>query len=477
MRRWALLAAVALAVRVTAAWWLGPGPFGPDGPGAQAAATLGGHPYPLHPFLIGVFGARPLSILAGVVTVLAAAALGVRWGRCFWGPGLAAACAPLLVYPSALAGGDALAISLATLGLALAAGGRGLAGGVIAAASVWAKPIALPLLPLLLVTPAPWLAGVGAGATLIVGQGVLAPLLTPKPRAGILGSWWVSSDGVPPGPDAWVELCLAGVQRLWDLPHWTGHPVLGLLALAGVLAWQRGRMRRAQVAVVAAVGLVLTAAVLGDVLRPRYLGAASVPLTVLAGIAVGRVAPLALGLLWPTAALITQVSALRAVEEELPQRPVVQSLAVDAASEFRDAGVCGGTELRDLAAQLAQELPQGAEVVALRLRDGRQNDLLWPLQASRPDLRATVFHRGCCADLGPGACAAGLRFHLEAGGVLVAPIPDGDCQTERLDPGEAVLLPAIAPLLGAGERFGWVQMPGTGRRDDACRAVGPGPGR
>ena len=107
--RWFLLAFFALVVRAAAAWWLGPGPFGPDGPGVEAAAVIGGHPYPLHPILAGLFGARAVSVMAGIVTVLACTALGQRWGRCFWGPGLTIACAPLLVYPSALAGGDALA--------------------------------------------------------------------------------------------------------------------------------------------------------------------------------------------------------------------------------------------------------------------------------------------------------------------------------------------------------------------------------
>ncbi len=471
MKRWFLLAALALAVRWTAAWWLGPGSFGPDAPGAEAAVILGGHPYPLHPIGIQLLGARGLSVISGVVTVLACAALGLRWGRCFWGPGLAAACAPLLVYPSALAGGDAAAIALASVGLALAAVGRGFAGGVCAAASLWAKPIALPLIPLLLVTPSPLLAGAGAGATLLVSKGLLAPLLAPKPRAGLLGSWWVSSDGIPPSVGAWRDLLFAGVERLWDLPHWTGHPVLGLLALFGVFAWQKGRIRRALVWATAAACLALTATLLGDVLRPRYLGAASLPLTVLAGIALGRVAPLALTLLWPTAALITQVAALRATEEGLTERLVLDSFAVDAAAEFRDGGVCGATELRATAATLASDLPLRHEVVALRLRDGRQNDLLWPLQAARQDLRVTVFHAGCCDDLGAGACAAALRFHLEQGATLVAPLTDHGCTTALVDPGEAPLLPALAPLLVPGSRYGLSRHKGVGSHADACRAV------
>lgn len=469
--RWALLAGLALAVRLAAAWWLGPGPFGPDGPGAQAAAVLGGHPYPLHPLAIGLVGARGVSLVAGTVTVLACAALGERWGRRFWGPGLAAACAPLLVYPSALAGGDALAVALAAVGLALAARGRGLSGGFLAAASLWAKPIALPLMPLLVLTPAPALAALGAGLGLGLSSALLQPLLSPKPRAGLLGSWWASTDGLVATPGQLPELLIAGVERLWELPLWTGHPVLGGLAVIGVLATGRGRRRRALIGLGAAACLVATAAVLGDVLRPRYLGAASVPLTVLAGLALGRVPWLALGLLWPTLALVSQVAAVRTTDDDLAARPVLTTPPVDAQAEFMDAGVCGGTELRELAAGLASTLPTGAEVVALRLRDGRQNDLLWPLQAARPDLRLTVFHQGCCGGLDPVDCAAALRHHLDSGGSLVAPLPAAACRTPLTDPGESLLVAPLAPHLAPGLRHGRLDRPGPGRRVDACQAI------
>ena len=53
-----LVAVVALMLRILSAWWLGPGPVGPDGPGALAAAELGGHPYPLRPLVIAVFGCQ-----------------------------------------------------------------------------------------------------------------------------------------------------------------------------------------------------------------------------------------------------------------------------------------------------------------------------------------------------------------------------------------------------------------------------------
>ncbi len=477
MRRWLLLGAIALVVRLAASWTLGPSPFGPDAPGAAAAAVLGGHPYPLHPWLIGLVGARPLSLAAGVLTVWACASLGESWGKAFWGPGLVAACAPLLVYPSALDGGDALAIALASSGLALAARRHGLVGGALAAASVWAKPLALPLVPLLLFTPAPVSAAAAAVATLGLSRTLLAPLLWPKPRAGLLGSWWASSDGAPPPLGAWPELAWAGVERLWELPVWTGHPVLGLLALVGALAWAPGRRRRLGLWLAAAACLAGTAAVLGDVLRPRYLGAASVPLAVLAGIALRPVAPAALLLLWPTAALLTQVGAFRAAEEGLSPPPRVAWPPVAADAEFRDASVCGGLALRALAEELAAELPEGHEVIALRLRDGRQNDLLWPLQAHRPDLRATVFHAGCCQDLGPGACAARLRFHLDQGATLVSPTPGAPCESEQVDPGEAPLAEAVAGWLGAGDRVAHLTVPGGGVARDACRAVGARPAR
>ena len=113
--RLGLVALVALFVRALAAWWIGPGPFGPDGPGALAAVELGAHPYPLHPLLIGwVGGPRLLSVLMGSLTAVCGGLLGRQLGLGILGPGLAVATAPLMLYPSALAGGDAAALGVAS---------------------------------------------------------------------------------------------------------------------------------------------------------------------------------------------------------------------------------------------------------------------------------------------------------------------------------------------------------------------------
>ena len=104
----------------------------------------------------------------------------------YWLPGLAVAAAPLMVYPSALAGGDAAALGVAAVALVLARR-HPLAAGLIFAASLMVKPVTFPLIlvlaarhPLALVTALPALAAPA-----------LAPLVQPSPRRGCwgVGGW------------------------------------------------------------------------------------------------------------------------------------------------------------------------------------------------------------------------------------------------------------------------------------------------
>ncbi len=480
---------IAFALRALAAWWIGPGTFGPDGAGATAAVALGGHPYPLHPLLIRLsLSAQWLSVFSGALTAVAAGMMGTALGRGPWGAGLAAAAAPLLLYPSALAGGDAPAIGAAALGVALAWAGLPGVGAALAACSLGIKPVSLPVLPLLLVAlplaaeraregRRARAAGL-AGARLLLGAclgavpflDALRPLLRPRPRGGLLGTWWLSTDGAPPALAEWPGVLWHGVELLAAVPTWTGHPVVGLLAVTGAL-WPGPRRReRVLAAALGGASLLAVAALLGDRLDPRYLGAPSLLLTVLAGCALTaharwRAPWLALALAWPALAVVSQVAAVRAAEEAGPERPAVPWPGVAAQALYRDGGVCGGEALRTIAAALARELPPGAEVAALRLRDGREGELRWPLLAARPDLKLTVIHRGCCGGEG---CEDRLTDYSPE--VLVVPGDLSHCATEVVDFGELELARALArPESGAP--FAVVRGTGGGAAPDACAAM------
>ena len=414
--RLGLVALVAVVVRALAAWWIGPGPFGPDGSGALAAVELGGHPYPLHPLLIGLVGGpRLLSVLMGSLTAVCGALLGRQLGLGILGPGLAVAAAPLMLYPSALAGGDAAALGVAAVSLVLARR-HPLAAGLAFAASLMVKPVTFPLIlvlaarhPLALVTALPALAAP-----------VLAPLVQPKPAAGLLGSWWLANNGAPAMPDV-----VLGLKRMWAVPFWTGHPVLGGLA-AGCAAWalKDRAWRPAAVLLAGAAGLLAVLSIVGDAARPRYIAAASFPLAVLAGGAVRRVPWAALGLLWPAFGVVSAVAGVRAMEEALPSKPLVPFPQVDATQEYLDSGVCGAGELRALATELAETLPRGAQVSVMKLRDGRDGELRWPLLATRPDLDLRQVH----AD------------QPDAAGVYVRPANPERCSTPVVDFGERALM-------------------------------------
>ena len=411
-QRLGLVALIALALRLLAYAWVGPGPFGPDGPGALAAVQLGGHPYPLHPLLIGLVGGpRLLSVLAGTLTAVCAGLLGRQLGLGISGPGLAVAAAPLMLYPSALAGGDAAALGVAAVAL-VQARPRPLLAGLLFGTSLMVKPVTFPLiLPLAALNPWTLLTAVPALALPALG-----PLIRPKPAAGLLGSWWLASNGAPAFPD----LAL-GFKRMVELPFWTGHPVMGALAAIGCgRAWRRWLVAGAAMAAVWAV-----LSVVGDAARPRYIAAASLPLALLAGGALRRVPPLSLGFAWPALGVISAVAAVRALEEDLPPRPVVPFPAVDAGQEYLDSGVCGASELRGLAIELAATLPQGAEVDVLRLRDGRDGELRWPLLSARPDIRVRVVSG--TEDIGP---------------LYVGPANPRRCATALVDPGEEALMHA-----------------------------------
>jgi len=472
-----LVTVVALAVRAAAAWMLGPGAFGPDAAGAEAAVVLGGHPYPFHPWLLGLVGdARVLNVVAGSLTAGAAAWMGQKIDAGPWGPGLVVACAPLLVHHSAMAGGDAAAVAAMSVAVALAWNGQLLVGGCLAGLALGIKPLALPLLPLLFVAMP--LRGGGTFLMLCIGLAIglvptfstLAPLLDPHPNAGLLGSWWLANDGAFARPEDWPRLLRGGMALLWEVPVWAGHPFLGGLALLGA-AWP-GPNRRARVVafLVAAISLWLTASLLGDRLRWRYLAPATVGLSVLAGMGLHRAPWAALGLLWPTAALVSSLGTLRAQEDQITAPPAIPFAdRIDARPMFEDASVCGAAQLRVLADELAVTALQDSEVVVIRLRDGREGDLTWPLQAARPDLRITRFHAGCCGERTD--CSVGLLAHVMDGATLVVPAEVTGCTTELLGPAEQEI---ARPLSAVGTARGiWrvLEVEGPASQQDACQAV------
>ena len=109
---------LAMFVRLICSVFIGAGTFGPDGSGVEAAVELGGHPNVLFPVLVDFFGgSRGLSAFSGAATAVACAKMGERFGGRLLVCGFMGACAPLLVAPASMSGGDAPAIALGGLGL------------------------------------------------------------------------------------------------------------------------------------------------------------------------------------------------------------------------------------------------------------------------------------------------------------------------------------------------------------------------
>ena len=393
-----VLMLVALGVRVAGALLIGPSPFGPDAPGIAAAVELGGHPYPLHPLLVGLIGGlRPTSVILGTLAVLGCARLTERLDGSPWSGGLLAACAPLFVFTSALDGGDAPALGLCALGLALAFSDKPLGGAILCGLSLAVKPIVAPALVMLLVAPAlserplQHLARMAAGLALSIApfHFVLDPLLAPKPRAGLLGSWFLATNGDVPSAGELFGLFGTALETLVALPSWTGHPVLGILATVGALLPGPHRRQRLAILVLAAGVLLTTTALLGEATQPRWLAAASLPLVALAGVGLRRAPPLGLVFLPPGMAALDGLAAVRAVEDPGTTEPIGLSWPgrIDSLAHFRDSSICGAHQLRGLVGQLSGE---EGPVYVLQLRDGREGELTWPLQVRRPDLEIRV---------------------------------------------------------------------------------------
>ena len=473
----------ALAIRVVCSFFIGVGTFGPDGTGAEASVTLGGHPDPLFPILISFFGGvRGLSAFGGAVTALACAKMGQRLGGNPLVCGFMGACAPLLLIPSCMAGGDAPAIAFAASGVALAWWQKPFFAGLVTGLSLGVKAIALPLW-LLLPAGLFWsqrkahfsirlVLGLLPGVLLF--HDALHPLLHPRPESGILGSWWLASDGHLPALSSLPHMGWSGFLELSTLPTWTGHPFLGALAMWGCF---KARKKAIVAIFLLSMGaMFFTVLPMGDAIRLRYLGPASVGITVLAGVALKDRKWVPFLFLWPSLAFASQLGNLRAQEEGINPRPSIPFFgAIDAEPSFEDGGICGGKELRDLAVELAERLPEGAEVAAIRLRDGREQELFWKLRLLRPDLQTTSIQAACCKDNPMSACANQIRSHLyQRGGALVLPLRPESCTTHLASPSDLELASGFGLNASPEGRFRlltWPGQPNTQTGTNACSAV------
>ncbi len=387
-----VLLLVALGVRLAAGWALGGGaPFGPDGTGAEAAVHLGGHLYPLHIVLIRVAGsAKLVSLVAGTLTC------GLLWhyGRSLklsGAGGWLAAFLPLTVYSSVLSAGDAPALFVVVLGAVVALRSEvwSVAGGALAMVSVVVKPVALPALALFAVR----LQGlIGMVLVLPFVWGWLEPLVSPRPGSGLLGSWWQANGGVPPEtPRVGGSMLKMAAKTLVTVPAWVGVWLIPVAALGAFLPAQGKRpdpppsVRLAGMLVLLAP--LAVAYMFGSRLSGRYMEGAVLALLPWAGLALPR--GFEALLLVPTAALITQVGAYRAVEDPLsgvPEYPTLVFPDVDARALFDEASTRDATGMRAEAEALARTLPQGARHAVRRLPHGREGELVWPLKVLRPDV-------------------------------------------------------------------------------------------
>ena len=391
-RRCLQIMVAALIVRMIGAIALGEGaPFGPDGTGAEAAVALGGHPYPLHILMLSIFGAdaRGLSMLCGATNCVLIALWGRRVGLGMSG-GWLAVFAPLSVMPGVLAAGDAPALTVALLGVLLSTmgGWRGPLGGGLAALSVAVKPIALPALVLMAPHPSGLL---GAAGVLILLRQFVAPLWSPMPQGGLLGTWWVASGGAP--PQAILSWAGDGLKTLIDVPHWAQ---IWWVPVGALAALRLERRRLAVTAILPALSVCMIAAMFGGRVEARYFAAAMVAALPFVGSVLrsARFVSMSCGVMaWASVALLTQLGASRAALDsyaQVPNLPVLQWPMVEAEAIFKTCSTEDATRLRKLALQLAEVAPPGSTIITEPRPDGREGELFWPLQVLRPDLKVST---------------------------------------------------------------------------------------
>jgi hypothetical protein len=384
---------VALLVRIAGALMLGEGaPFGPDGTGAEASVFLGGHPYPLHIVMLRFFSAdaRALSMSCGALNCVLLWIWGRRMGLGGSG-GWLAAVAPLAVLPGVLAAGDSPALTVALMGTVIASRGRlyAVMGGAMAALCVAVKPIALPALVLLVAHP---LSMLGVGTSLLLMRQYTRPLWSPMADGGLLGTWWVSSKGVP--PEAVWSWLGDGAERMVQSELWG---LIFLIPMAAVLGVIQGRNRLLKITACGPfLAALLVSAMFGSRLELRYLCVPFVVALPFLGVMLRR-GPILVGAcllsLWPTAAVVSQLGAERArldTQATVPDWIVIEVPQVDVGPIFRACSTEDATRLRNLAFQLAEVAPLGSTIITEARPDGREGELFWPLRVLRPDLKVAV---------------------------------------------------------------------------------------
>lgn len=386
-------------------------------------------------------------VFAVLGAMLAAGALG---GRAAAGvAGVAAATFAQGAFAAVCYGPDGPATGLVWLGVGLCwwgarHGGGWLAGvptGVaLAAAGVAVKVNAAPAVALLaltplLVPPRHAVRLVAVCALLGVGALVGLELLPSRPTQQASAPTTVT-----------LPILLSGLDAAWSLParqhpHATPLNQLGALALAAGLLPGRRWLLRGCVAAVGLVAVGVAAATVGDLLRPRYLLAATLPAFVLIGAlaadlgAIWRrpilrtgpplAAAIALGTLltFDTVAYLSawsdlRVAAMGARPHTLPPAPAAWQRRYARLSELvlTDTSEVGARSL----VILAENAPQGG-IVTVPLRDAREFHLSAGASLTGADYRI-LEARACCEGQPVETCAPALVQAVDAAGArLVLP--------------------------------------------------------
>jgi len=458
---------LALLIRGAATLGVGVGFFGDGGITNEAARQLGGAEFPLiTKWLALAGGGRALSVMAGAMMAVAAGQMGLALGSTRRGAGFLAACAPLLVLTGAVASSQAICIAVASAGVALAWAGIPLWGAFVAGASLWTGFGGIPLFPLILLGPvinreahslARGFTRLFAGIILSVGVTIcgLFPWITPTTET--LLSPLQSLSGLSFGD------LVDSLRALIFMPTWTGHPIIGALALTAVLTTTKERrLERTLVLIFSGASLVISHAVLtatstGTV--THLLAPASFGLTVLAGCTIAKTYGLSLLALWPGLAVASQVGAYRAVEEDNSTRPSIPwPGSFDVRSFFEDGSICGQVELHNIGKELIGVADEGSTIIAIKLRDNREVELFVPLKLERSDVELISFSIDDCSEMTVEQCSEMLLEESAQGATLIAPLSSARCDSTIASPGERLLSQELEQHLNEIDRYGVLRL-------------------
>ncbi len=458
---------LALIARAAATLGVGVGFFGDDGITNEAARQLGGADFPLITKWLALSGGgRALSVMAGGIMAVAAGQMGLALGSSRRGAGLLAACAPLLVLTGAVASNQAISLAMAAAGVALVWAGIPLWGAFVAGISLWTGFGGVALLPLVFIGP-------------LIGKGVHS-LSAGFARifSGLGVSIGIAASGLFVGLAPTTETLIRPLQSisaitlgsisdsfeaLLFMPTWTGHPVIGALALAAILfAQKEDRINRILVLGVSGATMLLSHAILSQTTTgsvTHLLAPASFGLTVLAGCILIRTSWVSIFLLWPGLAVASQTGAYRAVEEDNSNRASLYWFGeFDVRTFFEQGSICGQVELHNISKELIQVQPEGSTVIAIELRDNREVELFVPLSLERSDLELRSFSLDDCETMDVEQCVNMLLEYSAAGATLVAPLSSARCDSTLAAPGERLLSQQLEEHLNQIDRFGVLRL-------------------